>query len=124
MASAERIIIQLGETAFRGQVGRAVATYARDTQTLAHDMAAELDVAAERAQAAMWKLRKLPEMRRVDVWVRARMVSRHLRRARALCQGISAEAVRFNVAYRREFLDLEEAVRRRSRRSGEIEVRL
>src|SRR5690606_7701725 len=83
----------------------AVSDYAKGTQRLARDLAAELDGTAETSRAAMWKLRKLPQMHRVDVWVRARMVSRHLKRARDLAQGISAEAVKFHVLYRREFLD-------------------
>lgn len=111
MASGERRLDKLGETSFQGRVGRAVADYAKGTQRLAHDMAAELDVSAETARAAMWKLRRLPTMRGVDVWVRAKLVSRHLKRARDLCQGISAEAVKFNLAYRREFLDIDDSGR-------------
>jgi hypothetical protein len=122
MASGERRIEKLGETHFRGQVGRAVAEYAKNTQRLAHDMAAELDVSAETSRAAMWKLRKLPTMRNVDVWVRAKLVSRHLKRARDLCQGISAEAVKFNLAYRREFLDLDDSGHRKNGHKGDVSL--
>src|SRR5690606_23683175 len=106
MSSGERRLDKLGGIEFRGQVGRAVADYAKGTQRVARDLAAELDVTAETSRAAMWRLRKLPAMRGVDVWVRARMVSRHLKRARDLAQGISAEAVKFNLLYRREFIDI------------------
>jgi len=122
MASGERRLDKLGAMEFKGQVGRAVAEYAKGTQRLAHDLAAELDVTAETSRAAMWKLRHLPQMRKVDVWVRARMVSRHLKRARDLCQGISAEAVKFNLQYRREFLDIDDAGRKNGRHKGEVRL--
>lgn len=122
MASGERRLDKLGAMEFKGQVGRAVADYAKGTQRFAHDMAAELDVSAETARAAMWKLRHLPEMRSVDVWVRARMVARHLKRARDLAQGISAEAVKFHVLYRREFLDIDHAGRKNGRHKGEVRL--
>ncbi|MDL4814958.1 hypothetical protein [Actinomadura opuntiae] len=109
MASGERRLDKLSELHFRGQVGRAVAEYAKGTQRFAHDMAAELDTSAEAARSAMWKVRKqVPTLRVAEVWVRAKLVSRHLKRARDLCQGISAEAVKFNITYRREFLDIDD----------------
>ena len=122
MSSGERRLDKLATVEFRGQVGRAVADYAKGTQRLARDLAAELDVTAETSRAAMWKLRKLPAMRSVDVWVRARMVSRHLKRARDLAQGISAEAVKFNALYRREFLDIDDAGRKNGRHRGEVRL--
>lgn len=122
MSSGERRLDQLAQVEFRGQVGRAVADYAKGTQRLARDLAAELDVTAETSRAAMWKLRKLPAMRNVDVWVRARVVARHLKRARDLAQGISAEAVKFNALYRREFLDIDDAGRRNGQHKGEVRL--
>ena len=122
MASGERRIEKLGGTEFKGQVGRAVAEYAKGTQRLARDMAAELDVSAETSRAAMWKLRKLPAMQKVDVWVRAKIVSRHLKRARDLCQGISAEAVKFNLQYRREFLDIDDSGRKNGQHKGDVSL--
>lgn len=122
MSSGERRLDTLAQVEFSGQVGRAVADYATGTQRLARDLAAELDVSAETARAAMWRLRKLPEMRSADVWVRARRVSRHLKRARDLAQGISAEAVKFSVLYRREFLDIDDAGRKNGRHRGEVRL--
>lgn len=122
MSSGERRLDKLSAVEFRGQVGRAVADYAKGTQRLARDLAAELDVSAETSRAAMWKLRSLPEMRSVDVWVRARLVARHLKRARDLAQGISAEAVKFNALYRREFLDIDDAGRKNGRHRGEVRL--
>ena len=120
---AEDRIQRIGEITFGGKVGKQVSRYAKENQRLAHDMAAELDMAAGEALIAMRKLRKDPRFRRVDVWVRAAMVARHLKRARDLAQGISAEMVRFHVAYRREFLQVEEEIRRRGRRaSGEVSL--
>lgn len=122
MSSGERRLDKLAQVEFRGQVGRAVADYAKGTQRLARDLAAELDVTAETSRAAMWRLRHLPQMRSVDVWVRARMVSRHLKRARDLAQGISAEAVKFNALYRREFLDIDDAGRKNGQHKGEVRL--
>jgi len=116
---AEDRIQQIGEITFGGKVGKQISKYARENQRLAHDMAAELDVASGEALVAMRKLRRDPRFRRVDVWVRAVVVARHLRRARDLAQGISAEMVRFHVAYNREFLRVEKEMRRRGRRAGE-----
>ncbi|GLZ15653.1 hypothetical protein Acsp04_58880 [Actinomadura sp. NBRC 104425] len=121
MVSAESKIAQIGEIHFGGKVGRQISKYAKENQRLAHDLAAELDVASGEALAAMRRLRRDPRLRRIDVLVKAILVARHLRRARDLCQGISAEMVRFNAAYRREFLEIEEEMRRRGRRAdGEV----
>ena len=108
-------------------VARAVAAYAKGTQRFARDMASELDVSAETSRSAIWKLRKDPRVQQMmsksELWWRARQVSRHLKRARDLCQGISAEAVKFNLAYRREFLDIDDSGRTRHH-GGDGEVSL
>ncbi|KAB2341871.1 hypothetical protein [Actinomadura rudentiformis] len=107
MGSGERRIESLGDIEFNDRVSRSVSEYAKQTQRLARDMASELDVGATAAHSAMLKLRFHPRLQHLNVRWRARRVARHLARARDLAQGISAEAVRFNLQYRREFLDID-----------------
>lgn len=109
MGSAHNRIDHLGNIPFNGQVGKRVSQYALTLQSLARDLAVEFDEGAMSAEAAMRKLRQHPQLRGVKVYIRAMLVARRLRRARDLCKGISAEAVKFNLQYRLEFLALNEA---------------
>ena len=109
MGSARSRIDHLGDIPFNGQVGKRVSQYALTLQALARDLAVEFDEGAMAAESAMRKLRKHPQLRGVKVYVRAMLVTRRLRRARDLCKGISAEAVKFNLQYQLEFHALNEA---------------
>lgn len=53
----------------------------------------------------MRQLKGHPLLLGVDVRARAWWVARHLNEARELVLGISAEAVKFNLQFRREFLE-------------------
>ncbi|MFC5744857.1 hypothetical protein [Actinomadura rugatobispora] len=105
MGTGEQRMNEIGEIAFRGRVGQNVADYARANQRFAHDMAQELVNGAEAAARAMRKLDGHPGLFGVDVRLRARRVARKLRKAEKLALGVSAEVVRFNQQYRREFLE-------------------
>jgi hypothetical protein len=82
-----------------------VAEYAQANQSFAHDMARELDAAASAAEAAMLELKGHPLLLGIDVQTRAWWVSRVLREAREICEGVSAEMVKFNAQFRREFIE-------------------
>ena len=99
----------MGEITFDGAVGKKVHQYGITVQRLGHDLAAEFDEAANRAQRQIRKLKGHPALLGVDVYLRARRVTRHLRRASELSRGVSAEAVRFTLQYRREFLNIQDA---------------
>lgn len=104
MSTAEKRIDEIADCEFVGKnIAGQIARYAELTQQFAHDMARELAVAEEAASAAMRQLKGHPMLVGVDVRWRARRVTRVLREARELCQGISGECVAFNVQFRREF---------------------
>jgi hypothetical protein len=95
---------EIADCEFAGKaIAERMARYATLTQQLAHDVARELAVAEEAATAAMRQLTGHPLLAGVDVRLRARRVTRVLREARELCEGISAEAVAFNIQFRTEF---------------------
>lgn len=101
-----------GMTFLGKKVATKVADYAKENQKLARDMARELDAAASAAEAAMLELKAHPLLLGLDVQARAWWVSRHLREARELCEGISAEMVKFNAQFRLEFIEAAEAEKR------------
>ncbi|WP_018686350.1 hypothetical protein [Actinokineospora enzanensis] len=106
MRSAAERIEEIAECEFTGKrVAERIAQYAQLTQRLAHDLARELDTAEEAAETALRRLKGHPLLVGIDVRLRARKVTRELREARELCKGISAEAVAFNLQFRREFAD-------------------
>lgn len=94
-----------GMTFLGKKIATKVADYAKENQKLARDMARELDAAASAAEAAMLELKGHPLLLGVDVQARAWWVSRHLREARELCEGLSAEMVKFNAQFRQEFIE-------------------
>ncbi|MFB4307022.1 hypothetical protein [Actinomadura sp. GTD37] len=117
-------IDKLGDTDFRGKVGKNVAAYSKDSQRLAHDFAAELDDAAERARRNMLKLRNHPMLSPggVAVRVRARRVTRQFRKAKEAALAVSAEMVKFNAQYRREFIETDADRKDKKRWSGEVDL--
>lgn len=122
MASGEDRIDQLGDIEFRGQVGKQVAKYAQATQRIGHDLAYTLDNDADRARKAMVKLRRHPLLGGVDVRLRARWVARRLKRARELAKGISAEAVKYQMEYRKQFLSVDSGTKHRRSDTGGVDL--
>ncbi|MEU8347848.1 hypothetical protein AB0C74_39640 [Spirillospora sp. NPDC048832] len=113
MGSGLQRVDKISVMTFLGKrVAAKVADYAKENQKLARDMARELDAAASAAEAAMLELKGHPLLAGVDVAARAWWVSRHLREARELCEGISAEMVKFNVQFRIEFIEGTDAEQR------------
>ncbi|GLX98361.1 hypothetical protein [Herbidospora sp. NBRC 101105] len=55
----------------------------------------------------------------IDIRARAWRVARHLREAREIAQGISVEAVKFNLQFRQEFLEALEVMEKRSTKRNE-----
>jgi hypothetical protein len=104
VSTADQRINEIADCEFAGKnVAGQIAQYATLTQRLARDLARELATAEEAATAAMRQLSGHPLLGGVDVRWRARRVTRVLREARELCQGVSAECVAFNVQFRQEF---------------------
>jgi hypothetical protein len=106
VSTAEDRLDEIAECEFAGKhVAAQIAQYATLTQRLAHDLARELANSEEAALDAIRRLQGHPMLRGLDVRWRARRVARVLREARALCEGVSAESVAFNVQFRHEFAD-------------------
>lgn len=108
MGSGEQRLTRIGDIPFRGRVGENVAKYAKANQDLGRDLASELSNGAEAARRAMRGLQGHPLLHGVDVRLRARRVARKLNKAKELALAVSAESVRFNQQYRREFLDVDD----------------
>jgi hypothetical protein len=107
VSTAEQRIDEIADCEFTGKnIAAQIAQYATLTQQFAHDLARELANAEDAAMAAMRQLKGHPALGGVDVRWRARRVTRVLREARALCEGVSAECVAFNVQFRTEFAHL------------------
>lgn len=96
---------EIANLEFHGPVAKKITEYTVANQRFAHDIARELDAAASAAESAMRELKGHPMLRGLDVRRRARRVARELADARELAQGISAEMVKFNLQFRREFLE-------------------
>lgn len=117
MGSALRTIDKIADLTFLGKVPRKVAEYATENQKFARNMARELDAAASAAEAAMNELKGHPLLLGIDVHARAWWVSRHLREAREICEGLSAEMVKFNVQFRQEFIESADVEKRETKKS-------
>ncbi|MBO4274948.1 hypothetical protein [Microbispora triticiradicis] len=113
MGTGNARLDEIADIEFHGKVPAKIAAYTLATQRFAHDLARELDHAEAAAEAAMTQLKGHPMLLRVDVRARAWRVARHLREAREIAQGISAEAVKFNLQFRQEFLDALQAIEKR-----------
>lgn len=124
MGSGLRKIDKIAALTFTGKkTAVKVAEYARENQSFARDMARELDAAASAAEAAMLELKGHPLLRGVDVQARAWWVSRHLRDAREICSGISAEMVKFHAQFRAEFIEAgQERGRNRKDYQGRVRI--
>ncbi|MFE6386771.1 hypothetical protein [Nocardiopsis dassonvillei] len=116
ISSGEDRIDELGSIEFFGPVGTQVTRYAKTSRRFARDLAAELESAAHDSRVAMSALKGHPALLGLDVKIRARRVSRKLKRAKELAQGISAESVKFAAEYRKQFIHAANAVRKKPRK--------
>lgn len=102
--SGEGRIAKLGDVDFRGKVGKHIAEYAKANQYLARDFAAQFHDDGARAYRHLRQLEGHPMLMGVDVRIRARKVQRHFNKLKDLSLALSAESVKFNGQYRKEFL--------------------
>ncbi|MET8140397.1 hypothetical protein ABZU32_08830 [Sphaerisporangium sp. NPDC005288] len=114
MGTGQARLDEIAGIEFHGKVPVKITAYTIATQQFAHDLARELDAAEAAAEEAMNQLKGHPLLMGVDVRARAWRVARHLRDARELALGISAEAVKFNLQFRQEFLEALQAMEQRS----------
>lgn len=108
MASGERQIARLGDITFHGKVTKNVERYSKTGQQLSRDLARQFQNDATAASKAIRKLHGHPLLFGVDVYLQARWVTRRLRRSRDLALALSAELVKFNIEYRRRFLEIDD----------------
>ncbi|GAA3194482.1 hypothetical protein [Nonomuraea roseoviolacea] len=124
MGTGHARLDEIADIEFHGKVATKIAEYTLATQCFAHDMARELDAAESAAESAMGELKGHPLLMGLDVRARARRVARNLREARELAQGISAEAIKFNLQFRQEFLQAMEEARATKRKEYKGKVDL
>lgn len=117
MTSGKARIADLATVEFRGKkVGAQITEYAKKSQRLNRDLAAEFEAAAKDARKAMYGLKGHPALFGIDVKVRARWVSRRLERAKELAVALSAESVKFAAEYQRQFIEQAKANNRKDKR--------
>jgi hypothetical protein len=107
--TGDKRLDKMGDIVFEGAIGKQIAAYGLSTQKFGHDLAAELEEAARLAGKAIRQLDGHPLLLGIDLRLRARVVTRHLRRGAELARETSGEAVKFTLAYRREFLAIQDA---------------
>lgn len=124
--SGDARLDKMGEIVFEGAIGKQIATYGRETQKFGHDLAAAIADGEDRARKAIRQLDGHPLLFGVDLRLRARIVTRPLRRARDLAMEVSAEGVKFTLQYRAEFLSISDAGTKahqgKSRFHGEVDL--
>ena len=99
----DRNIDELAQVEFTGSLSIAFHAYSQQLYALARRWQFELDMAASDSRAAMESLQGHPLLFGLDAKVKARRVSKRLRRAQSLAHGLAEEAVKFNQSYRRHF---------------------
>lgn len=101
-------IDELANIDFTG--AKSVATYSKAARNICRDLCRELEFSADEIEGALVASMKghplLAIVGAPDVRLRARRVARRLRRASELAQGAAVEAVKFNSQFRREFADI------------------
>jgi hypothetical protein len=101
---ARNRIPELEVIEFKG--AKAIAEYSRKLRALGRDLAAETEASAEEVKAVLSAQKGHPMLFGADVKLKARKVSRRLKRAAELGQGIAVEAVKFNNEFRLQFAEV------------------
>ncbi|MEU1875761.1 hypothetical protein ABZ470_00490 [Streptosporangium sp. NPDC020072] len=126
MGTGQQRLDEIAAIEFHGKVPAQITAYTVATQLFAHDIARELSHAESAAESAMTQLKGHPLLLGIDIRARAWRVARHLREAKELAEGISAEAVKFNLQFRQEFLEALQALEQRSAKGkdykGKVEL--
>lgn len=91
-----------------------IAAYAQALRGLGHDMAWEIENAADEVEARLRTLRGHPLLLGIDVRIRARYVANRLRRAQECAHGVAVEAVKFNAEYRKQFVEAAEPPKKKT----------
>jgi hypothetical protein len=94
----------------------AVAAYSKALRDHGRALAAELDASAEEIEVTLARQGGHPLLMGVDTRMRARRVSRRLRRASELAGGIALEGVRFNAEFRHQFEPVIEPAKKRTKK--------
>lgn len=100
---ARNRIPELEVIEFKG--AKAVAEYSRKLRALGRDLAAETEASAEEIRVVLSAQKGHQLLFGADVKLKARKVSRRLKRAAELGQGIAVEAVKFNNEFRMQFAE-------------------
>jgi hypothetical protein len=99
-------IPELSGIEIRGSVD--IAAYSQALRGLGHDIAWEVENAADEVEARLRTLKGHPMLMGVDVRITARRVANRLRRAQECAHGLAIEAVKFNAEYRKQFVEAAE----------------
>jgi len=102
--SRDRSIDELAQIEFAGSLTEVFNAYSRELYALARRWQFELDMAASDSRAAMEALHGHPLLFGLDAKLKARRVSKRLKRAQSLAHGLAEEARQFDRAYRKHFL--------------------
>lgn len=97
----ERRIDGLSAIEFDG--AKDITIYAKTGRELCRDLAMELEAAAEQLLGVLSRQSGHPLLMGVDVRIRARKVSKRLRRAAECAQGAGIEIVKFRSEFRFQF---------------------
>lgn len=99
-----RSVSELAVVAFDGSLEKVFADYASRVEELARRLAFELAVAAGDSEAAMGRMRDHPLLFGLDCRLRARRVSKRLKRGVELAEGLNVEARLLYHEYCKQFL--------------------
>lgn len=103
--SDKRKIPELSAIEFTG--AKAITDYSKAGRSFCRDLGIEFEFAADEVYAALVASQKgHPALFGVDVKIRARRVSRRLKRASEHAKGAGVELVRFHLQFRKEFADV------------------
>ena len=100
-----RNITELSGIEFRGSLDAAFEKYGEELEALGQRWAFELELAAADSRAAMESLRGNFWLLGVDVKLKARRVSKRLKRMQEMAHGMGCQGPKFHRAYQRHFLN-------------------
>jgi hypothetical protein len=101
---ARNRIPELEVIEFKG--AKSISEYSRKLRALGRDLAAETEASSEEVRAVLSAQKGHPLLFGADVKMKARRVSKRLKRAAELGQGIATEAVKFNNEFRLQFAEV------------------